>query len=109
MRERRIISKGIKLNGFEDFQFRNSAPKKVTQIPRQTFEKEWNSAPEKVTSKFKMDTSFHSFLLLLTSHVVVHGGQYRDGFLGDVDPGKDGGRLTDARQPLGQQFRRQMV
>ena len=42
------------------------------------------------------------------AHVVVAGGHHRDRFLGDVDPGEDTGGLGDARQPLVDQFRRQM-
>jgi hypothetical protein len=38
------------------------------------------------------------------SHVVVHGGQRWDGFLGDVDAGKDGGSFGNSRQSLRQQI-----
>ncbi len=42
-------------------------------------------------------------------HVVVDGGNDGDWLLRYVDAGKDGGCLTDARQPLRQQLRRQVV
>src|SRR5690606_40670529 len=34
------------------------------------------------------------------AHVVVHGRNDRDGFLGDVNAGEDPGALGNARQPL---------
>ena len=39
----------------------------------------------------------------------VDGGDDGDGLPGDVHPGKDGGGLADARQPLCQQLRGQIV
>ena len=44
-----------------------------------------------------------------TTHVVVDGGQDGDGFLGHIDTGEDGGRLTDAGQPLGEKVGGQVV
>ncbi|KAF9799504.1 hypothetical protein SFRURICE_018691 [Spodoptera frugiperda] len=44
-----------------------------------------------------------------TTHVVVHGGQYWDGFLSDVHSGEDHGRLRDTGQALLQLFRGQVV
>ena len=44
-----------------------------------------------------------------TTHVVVDGGQDGDGFLGHIDAGKDGGRLTDTGQPLGEKVGGQVV
>ena len=43
------------------------------------------------------------------AHVVVHGGQDRDGFFGDVDAGEDGRRLGDAGQPFGQEVRGEVI
>jgi len=39
-----------------------------------------------------------------TTHVVVDGGNHRDGLLGDVNTGKDGGSLRDARETLVEDF-----
>ena len=44
-----------------------------------------------------------------TTHVVMHGGQYRDGFLGHIDTGKDGSSLTDTGQPFGEEVGGQVV
>lgn len=44
-----------------------------------------------------------------STHVVVDGGQDRDGFFGDVDSSEDHGCLWDTRQPCGQLLRRQVV
>ena len=43
------------------------------------------------------------------THVVVHSRQNGDGFLGHIDAGKDGGRLTDTGQPLGEEVGGQVV
>mmetsp|Transcript_36508 Transcript_36508/g.92269 ORF Transcript_36508/g.92269 Transcript_36508/m.92269 type:complete len:522 (-) Transcript_36508:522-2087(-) len=43
------------------------------------------------------------------AHVVVHGGDHGDRLLRHVHARKDGGRLTDAGQPLREQLRRQVV
>lgn len=43
------------------------------------------------------------------THVVVHSGQHWDGFAGDIDAGKDHGRLGDARQTLSQLLGRQVM
>lgn len=39
----------------------------------------------------------------------MYGGQHRDGFLSDINPGEDHGRLRDAGQALLELFRRQVV
>jgi hypothetical protein len=44
-----------------------------------------------------------------TPHVVVDGGQDRDGLLCDVNSGKDGGRLGDSRKALLQDLGGQVV
>ena len=38
------------------------------------------------------------------THVVVHGGDHRDGLLGDVHTGEDRGSLRDTRQTLGEEL-----
>lgn len=53
-----------------------------------------------------MSTDAASYLSLVvggdSSHVVVDGGQDRDGLFGDVNPSEDHGGLRDTRQAGGQ-------
>lgn len=44
-----------------------------------------------------------------TTHVVVHGGKYRDGILGDINAREDLRRLTDARKAFREQIGRKVV
>lgn len=46
---------------------------------------------------------------ILAGGTHVDGGNDGDGLLGDVHPGKDGGGLADAWQPLRQQLRGQVA
>ena len=39
----------------------------------------------------------------------MHGGNDRDGLLGDIDPGKDGGGLADAGESLREELRWKVV